>query len=94
MARTFDIGETVICSLEVKDINGNYTDPLTSMKIEITNPVGQAVVSTVNMAHDATGKYHYDYTSEASAVKGRYAIKYTATDDSRITIETDKFYLE
>ena len=90
---SFDIGETVICSLEVKDDNGDYKDPSTSMKITITDKFNVVKVNNVAMTKDAIGKYHYDCQT-TDYVDGKYVIKYVATDGSRITIEKESFNLE
>jgi len=90
----FDIGETVICSIVVKDSDGNEADPGTSMKCTVTDPQGTVVVDGEDMDQDSTGNYHYDYTSLSTAMAGAYSIKYIADDDGRITIQKDKFVLE
>ncbi len=96
MANTFEIGETVICSITVKDIGGAYQDPITSMKITITNPSGVVVINGVAMTggvgSDGVGLFHYDYDS-SNAGYGKYNIKYVAVDGTRTTIETGSFSL-
>ena len=89
---TFQIGETVICSITVKNDAGVLTDPASSMKITITDPRGNTVVASQDMVKDSTGMYHYDYLV-ASAIR-KYTVIYTATDGSRITIVTDSFEVE
>jgi len=89
----FDIGETVICSIEIKDDNGEYKDPATSMKITITDKHKNIKVDNVAMTPDDVGKYHYDCQT-AGYLDGKYEVKYIATDGSRITIETESFTLE
>ena len=89
----FDVGETVICSVEVKDDNGVLKDPATSMTITITDKNGAVKVNAVNMGKDSTGKYHYDCQT-AGYIDGEYEVKYIATDGTRITIETESFTLE
>ena len=91
----FQIGETVICSIEVKDDDGVLKDPATSTNIVIkeVSPVGRSIVTSTAMTHDSTGKYHYDYNS-SNAEGGSYEACYTATDGTRITIEKDTFILE
>lgn len=91
----FQIGETVICSCEVKDDAGAYKDPITSMQIKIncTKPSNHSILAATAMTKDSTGKYHYDFAS-ASNLAGTYEAVYTATDGSRITIEKDIFDLE
>lgn len=91
--KTFQRAETVICSVTVK-LAGVLTDPSTSMKIAITGPTGLSAVPATSMAHDLTGAYHYDYSPAADALLGTYRVKYTATDGSRVTIQTDRFNLE
>ena len=90
----FDTGETVICSITVKDASGDLQDAATTMKIEIkvVAPIFSTIVSSTNMTNDSTGTYHYDYTSTGAA-RGDYEITYTATDGSRITKEVDTFSL-
>jgi len=90
---SFDIGETVICSLEVKDDNGDYKDPSTSMKITITDKFNVVKVDSVDMTKDSTGKYHYDCQT-TDYVDGKYDVKYVATDGTRITIQKEIFNLE
>ena len=91
----FDIGETVICSCEVKNTSGTLVDPATSMKIVIKQikPNYSIIVSSTDMTRDSTGKYHYDFDS-AGKSDGEYQAIYTATDGSRVTIEKDIFNLE
>lgn len=90
----YNVGETVICSIEVTDDSGALKDPATSMNIAIDcqKPFSNVVSSTA-MVKDSTGKYHYDYNS-SGATPGNYKAIYTATDGTRITIETDGFTLE
>lgn len=89
----FDIGETVICSVVVKDADGNGQDPVTSMKITIRDSKRTVHVDGVAMTPDTgDGVYHYDFAS-AGVRPGTYTIKYVATDGPRITIEEDTFIL-
>ncbi len=94
---TFDLGETVICSITVRDSANALQDPITSMKIVIDKikPNSQTdVVASTNMTDDAgDGAYHYDFQT-ATASAGDYRITYTATDSTRITIQKDTFTLE
>ncbi len=89
----FNIGETVVCSVEVKNTAGVLVDPATSMTTTITSPQKTIVVSAQNMSKDSTGKYHYDYTSEVTAPDGKYTAAYKATDGTRITIAKNIFEL-
>lgn len=89
----FDIGETVICSVEVKNDAGTLVDPATSMKITITDKNKAVVVNAVTMTKDSTGKYHYDCQT-TGYIDGKYEVSYKATDGTRITIERQTFELE
>ena len=98
---SFDRGETVICSIEIKDSTGAYKDPSddiaspsTHTKITISDHQNGVEVNAVGMTRDSIGKYHYDWASTSTDLCGRYTVLYKATDDSRITIETDTFELE
>ena len=92
---TFQRGETIVCSITVKDSDGTLTSPATSTKITITDKQGIAVVDNQAMTNtgDATGYFHYDYGT-TTALRGDYKVRYTATDGTRITIEDDSFHLE
>ena len=95
---TFDIGETVICSCEVRDELGALTDPTTSMKITITDKFGVKKVDSQSMLGgnppvEDTGKYHYDCQT-TTYTDGKYQVNFIATDGTRITIEKDTFTLE
>ena len=93
----FEVGEHVICSITVKDADGDLQDAATSMSIVVEH-IGSngSLISTpitsTSMTKDSTGTYHYD-AATATLSKGTYRITYTATDGSRITIQTDTFQL-
>ena len=89
----FDIGETVICSVEVKNDAGTLVDPATSMTITITDKLGAVKANAVAMTKDAVGKYHYD-AQTAGWIAGKCDVVYTATDGTRITIQRESFTLE
>jgi len=86
-------GETVICSVTVKNSSGTLVDPTTSMKITVTNNINGIEVDDQAMTKDSTGMYHYDWTSAASSEKGNYDVFYKATDGARISITKDAFDL-
>ena len=88
----YDCGETIICSVEVKDDAGADKDPATSMKITITDKNYVIKVDNVSMTKDATGKYHYDFQT-AGCIDGKYEVAYKATDGTRITIQKEYFTL-
>lgn len=90
----FDIGETVICSCEVRDDAGILKDPDTSINIAInrSKPLLE-IISSIAMTKDSTGKYHYEFASAGNSV-GEYEAIYTATDAGRITIQKESFNLE
>ena len=91
----FQIGETVICSITVKDADGTLQDAATSMNIliEQITPQFLSFQTSTAMSNDSTGTYHYDLAT-STAARGGYLITYTATDGARITIEPDTFTLE
>jgi len=88
----FDVGETIICSCEVKGATGAYKDPQTSMTITITDKNWVVKVNDVAMTNDAVGKYHYDCQT-ADYIDGKYEVVYKATDGTRITIQKESFIL-
>lgn len=90
----YEVGETVICSITVKDSSGTAQDPATSMNIVIKRrATGATVVASVAMTDDAgDGAYHYDCATSGFDT-GDYDIIYTATDGTRVTIQTDSFHL-
>lgn len=89
----FNLGETIICSIEVKDNTGVLTDPAISMTITTTDPTNTIVVDKQAMIRDAIGKYHYDFTPLMNASLGIYRVRYIATDGARITIQRVTFNL-
>jgi len=89
---SFDIGETVICSIEVRNAAGTLVDPITSMTISIKDPDGTVDLAPVGMYNDDTGKDHYDYQTTGKAA-GKYTVIYIATNGTRITTGTDSFRL-
>ena len=93
MAR-FEIGETIVCSIEIRNSAGVLVDPATSIKITIEDLDGKKVVDDVAMANDGVGLDHYDYTSALTAKGGNYTIWYIAIDGARTTKQKDTFELE
>ena len=91
---TFQVTETVVCEIEVRDSDGTLTSPADSMTISIYDPQNTAVVSDTAMEEDSTGMFHYDYTSASTALHGEYRVRYKADDGTRITIGIDTFRLE
>ena len=79
-------GETVICSVTVKNSSGTLVDPTTSMKITITHQNSTVEVNEQAMTKDSTGTYHYDWATTSATTRGPYIIKYIATDGSRVSI--------
>ncbi len=99
MANIFDVGETVVCSITIRDSTGALQDPVDSMKIVIDRlePSWANVVASTSMTggvgNDGVGLYHYDCQT-SNFVAGKYEIIYTADDGTRITIQKDTFMLE
>ena len=92
--KTFEIGETVICSITVKDEDGALQDAATSMQIKIDREDGDkgVILAATNMGNDGTGLYHYDFATAGKAV-GKYKVTFMATDGTRITWHEDIFAL-
>lgn len=88
----FQVGETIICSITVKDSAETLTDPATSMTISIYDSSNGVDVNNASMAKDSTGKYHYDYT--LIGMRGWYKVVYKAQDGARATINKDQFFVE
>ncbi len=90
----FQIGETVICSITVKDEDGDLQDAATSMSITVLlHRNDSALQASTAMGNDGTGLYHKDIAT-SSAEKGLHDVFYTAVDGTRTTIQTDTFTLE
>ena len=91
---SFELLETIICSIEIRDSSSVLVDPATSIEIQIqTQKEGTEVVAEVAMTNDSTGKYHFDYSTTGSEALGGYRVRYKLTDGARITIEDDFFEL-
>lgn len=93
---TFDIGETVICSIGIKNEQGNFKNPSDDtqhIKITITDKQGVKKVEDVVMINDDIGKYHYDCQT-IGWKNGNYVVSYKAVNGTRITIEKDTFQLQ
>lgn len=93
---TFDIGETVICSIGIKDEQGNFKNPSDDtqhIRISITDKQGVKKVEDVVMTNDGMGKYHYDCQT-IGWINGNYVVSYKAVNGTRITIEKDTFQLQ
>lgn len=93
MAR-FDLGETVICSIEIKDKDGTLRDPATSVTIAIERiqPNFENVLPETDMVRDCVGRYHYDFQTSGEE-EGKYRVIYKVVDGTRITITKDDFEL-
>jgi hypothetical protein len=99
----FQRPETVICTAEVENPDSviaplgsgghTLTDPVTSIKITITNSAGTAVVTAQAMSKDSAGLYHYDYNPAVDAVLGSYITKVIVVDGTRTTIQVGGFIL-
>lgn len=86
---SFEVGETVICSLEIKK-GGDYYDP-SSVKISIYRE-GTIDVDEASMTRDATGKYSYNYQTTGK-LTGKYRAKFTAIDGDDKSIKNGAFKL-
>ncbi len=70
--------ETYDYDIEIRDEDGILIDPDT-VKITITDPNGDDLVSLANMTQDDTGKYSYNYDIPATAEYGEWTTVVTAT---------------
>ncbi len=92
----FKIGNTLICSVTVRDSVGVLKDPGTSMSISVIRitPGYAVLLQPAAMVDDAgDGAYHYDYDT-SSLVAGNYEVNYIAVDSGRTVKEKDTFSLE
>jgi hypothetical protein len=87
------IGDTVICSITVKNSTGTLVDPATSMTITIKNAFGVSVVSAQAMTKSSTGTYSYSWDSSGISVGGIYDVTYIANDGGVYSYGEDIFYL-
>lgn len=83
---SFYRGSTIYCTRNVKDLDGNYFDPSTSMKITIDHALNGIEVNGVDMEKDSTGKYHYYYTLPSVTGVHKTMIRYEAKDGSNIAV--------
>jgi len=92
----FDIGETVICSVETKK-DGSLQN-VTTIVIDIYDPTGDRDVGGDGeeaeslLPADDTGEYHYDYETAGKSA-GSYRAKITVTYGGRTTITSEGFEL-
>lgn len=95
MAKEFHRGSTIKCTRNVKDSDGNYCDPSTSFKISITDRQNGVDVSDADMVQDATGKYHYYFTSaiDVRRKESTVTLTYIATDGTNKTVYKTDFKL-
>lgn len=83
----FEVGETAICSVEVRDEDGALVAPVTSMKVSISKR-GVFKVTDADMTPDSTGNYHYDWLTDET---GTFMVEFTATDNARVSKTRDRF---
>lgn len=91
----FDKGETVICSITVRNSRKALTDPTTSMNIIIDRikPNFENIIALTAMQRDGAGEYHYDFDTSVITSNSTYEVTYIATDGTRITKQKDTFEL-
>ena len=92
----YQVGETVIISVVIKNSAGTLIDPATSTTISIKSAGNRdaAILAETNMTRDSTGNYHYDWTAPATSALGEYTATIKATNSARISIGTVEFTLE
>ena len=89
----FYVGETVVCQIELRDLDGDLDSPGTSMTATIVSQQGETVASAQAMTEDSTGVYYYDFDS-SSMTPGVYKVTYIATDGTRVSKGRDYFTLK
>jgi hypothetical protein len=95
---TFDVGETVICSVEVERlgvlVNPDAGYPTIQIYDEEDNPqIYVLLVPTpAAMTADAVGAFHYDFQTVAKTI-GVYRARITSKVGARITILDGAFKL-
>ena len=88
---------TARCKFEFYDSDGALANPATSQTCTIIDPNEVKVVTAQAMTNtgSATGKWHYDYTSAATAMEGEYKAIGVGTDTgSVVSIGVVTFTLE
>ena len=91
----FTIGDTVVCSVEVKR-NGILISP-TSMKLSISHiTTKEYFVTGEDMDPDEIeeGKYSYELQTTEEFPTGAYYIDYVAVYNNRVTQSSDFFNLQ
>lgn len=83
--RIFQRGETVEIYAEVKDQDGGFAIPGTSIKVTITDPDSTVVIPVIagddgTMTELVAGKYVYYYTLGAAAIIGWWIVVVTVID--------------
>ncbi len=86
--KTYEVGETAVCYLEIRKSNALYT-PATSIQATIYKPDGTAE-TIASMAAASIGIYSYDYQTSGKPI-GDYKVLYTVTDGTKITTGRDYF---
>lgn len=90
----YQIGETVVLSVEIKNPSTNiYVDPDTAT-IQIYSPSGSVLIDGTIMTKESIGKYYYDFTPGTADPVGKYTVIYTAQTGSRIAKRKDHFNVE
>uniref|UniRef100_A0A6M3L602 Uncharacterized protein n=1 Tax=viral metagenome TaxID=1070528 RepID=A0A6M3L602_9ZZZZ len=82
---TFQLGETAICYLEIRDENGTLIESDLS-KVGIYK--GTILLVEGDMVKDSVGKYYYDYLTDT---KGTLIAEFTATYNTRVTKTRESF---
>jgi hypothetical protein len=89
----FQRGETVIIRSEVR-LTSILTDPSEGVVVDLTNPVGTAVIEAQAMTNLSTGIYEQDFPTDEDSILGWYQGRFTSVDGTRVTIEDFGFELK
>jgi hypothetical protein len=92
--KTFQRGEVVYLTRNVKDWSGNYIDP-SAFTVTIQHKATREVLEEeAAMVRDSLGHFHYEWHSEATYPVGEIIAIYTAVSGDIPTIWRASFMLE
>lgn len=93
--KKYNRGTTIHLTAEIKDVDGNYVDPDTSVKVSLIDPTGATELAETSMTKDSVGHYSYDWQSASNDPLGLYS-QVTVSVDGGKTVKKTKdpaFYL-
>ena len=97
--KTFQIGETVVCYIEIYKASALY-NPLPNsgdaVTVVIYNSSGTAVLGSLSpqaLGNESTGKYSYSWSTTGQSA-GVFRARFVATDGATISEKDASFKLE